>query len=169
MILVCPSCGARSRLKTPAAASARVRCPQCRHVFAVVDMERESAPASGPMVLIVDDSPFFRELMGDLLDSIGCACRMAGTAAEAWALLTQEAVQLLILDLNLPDASGADFLRKLRDTPRFSSLPVLAISGVYRREQDASVVLRAGADDFLNKSFRPEEFTGRVKQLLGMS
>jgi DNA-binding response OmpR family regulator len=72
----------------------------------------------------------------------------------------------VILDLNLPGMSGYELIRSVRMDPALDKLRLLAMSGVYRKVADAVEVQAAGADDFISKSFKPEQLQLRVKKLL---
>ena len=90
------------------------------------------------------------------------------TAIDASEALTQAALQppdLVILDLMLPDADGADVCRQLRD---WMQAPILLISAV-GEEQDKIRALDAGADDYLTKPFGIGELLARVRALLRRS
>lgn len=166
MIFVCPHCHARCRVsleKAPVAGQ-QGRCPQCKTAFDLSEAMMEKGHSV--QILVVDDSPFFREMIVDMLQPLNARCLMAGDASAAWDLLQQNPFDLLIVDINLPGENGASFIRRLRAHTGFADLPVLAMSSVYRREQDVETVMRAGATSFINKSFRPEELCQRVESLL---
>jgi CheY-like chemotaxis protein len=91
---------------------------------------------------------------------------MAGDGAEALQIIRQNRPALVILDLNLPGMSGYELIRLVRMDPALGKLRLLAMSGVYRKEADAVEVQAAGADDFVSKSFKPEQLQLRVKKLL---
>lgn len=117
-------------------------------------------------VLVVDDSKFFRELIADVLKPLHLRFHMAADGAEALRIIRQEHPALVILDLNLPGMSGHELIREVRSDPSIRSIRLLAMSGVYRSETDAVAVQAAGADDFVSKSFKPEQLRLRVKKLL---
>lgn len=172
MILTCPHCAGRCRIKddTSVTPGAMGRCPRCGATF---DLAAALSPESvdvgrqpSPRVLVVDDSAFFREMICDLLAPLNGSCVAVATTAEAWARLGSEGIELVITDLNLTDGNGVEFVRQLRQHPRAKHLPILAVSGVYRQDEDQRAVLDAGADAFQSKSFRPEDFLQTVRQLL---
>lgn len=184
MTIQCPECGVRYRID-PARVSksvARVKCPQCAAVFEVnlrkvpaepsaaapasVGAGAATAVSSVAGVLIVDDSKFFRELVADVLKPLQLRFFMAEDGAEALQIIRQNRPVLVILDLNLPGMSGYELIRQVRTDPALGGLRLLAMSGVYRKETDAAEVQAAGADDFVSKSFRPEQLQLRVKKLL---
>jgi DNA-binding response OmpR family regulator len=91
---------------------------------------------------------------------------MAGDGDEALRIIRQRRPVLVILDLSLPGTSGYELIRQVRDEPSLRELRLLAMSGVYRKQTDAAEVQAAGADDFVSKSFKPEQLQARVKKLL---
>lgn len=184
MIIQCPECGVRYRIDPSRVgkAVARVKCPQCAALFKVSlpsvptespavlrpspDADSGTAAWSARDVLIVDDSSFFRELLVDVLKPLHLHFLMAGDGVEALQIIRQKRPVLVILDLNLPGMSGYDLIRQVRSDPALGGLRLLAMSGVYRKETDAAEIHAAGADDFLSKSFNPEQLQLRVKKLL---
>ncbi len=169
MIIQCPQCGARYRTKHLAQAKTPLQasCPKCQHRFLVaVDQDAAVASSEPPRILIVDDARFFRELIIDLLRGRELVLETADSAREAWEKLHQKDYALLMVDINLPDMNGLELIGKLRQDARLQNLKILSISGVYRKDTDAMSAIRAGADDFMPKSFQPDELTARIDRLL---
>lgn len=173
MIIECPACRARYQIdpeRTPKRV-ARVKCPKCAEVFQVPLMEERSgepAEASGAArkVLVVDDSKFFRELILDVLKPLSLSFLTAADGMEALQVIRREHPALVILDLNLPGKNGYELIREVRAEEALKNIRLLAMSGVYRKETDVTEVRHAGADDFINKSFKPEQLQERVAALL---
>lgn len=168
MIIQCPACKTRYRTRGLGVGQAalQVSCPQCAHRFLVEpagSIEQKSAKTT---ILMVDDARFFRELLLDLLKGRGANLLTADTAEAAWTLLHKQPVDLLIADINLPDKSGLELIRDLRAEQKLNKLKILCISGVYRQDDDAINAIRAGADDFISKSFKPDELWARIDKLL---
>ncbi len=165
MKIQCPKCEAKYRTKSDVDSSSPVVvvCPKCRHRF-TVEPFREEKPS--PRILIVDDARFFRELIMDLLDDRRFELTTANCGEEAWEFLQSDSYDLLIVDVNLPDISGLDLIRRVRNAQHCSGLPILCISGVYRQDDDARQAFIAGANDFMTKSFHPEDFTARIDKML---
>ncbi|MFO7766554.1 MAG: response regulator [Pelovirga sp.] len=164
MKIQCPKCAAKYRLRNPVDEQAKVTvtCPGCRHRFTLQLHEKQPGK-----ILIVDDARFFRELILDLLAPGHFELKTANCAEDAWSLLQTSDFSLLIIDVNLPDISGLELIKRIRQDQRFASVPILCISGVYRQDDDARQAFMAGANDFMTKSFHPEDFFARVNRLLG--
>lgn len=170
MIIQCPECKARYRAKAlpEGVTTLQVKCPKCQHTFQIDRHVSPPVAASQelPTILMVDDARFFRELMQDLLKERQAKLLTADSAADAERMLRQHQVQLLIVDINLPDKNGLELVRELRADDRFAALKILCISGVYRKDDDARKAVQAGADDFISKSFNPDELNERIDRLL---
>jgi DNA-binding response OmpR family regulator len=74
--------------------------------------------------------------------------------------------RLILLDLNIPEISGREILQTLRKDSAFDNVKVIVMSGVERGGDAEQEVRRLGADDFLNKSFKPRELLNRVRTTL---
>ena len=170
MIVQCPECKSRYRTRDlpDGHAPVPVKCPKCEHQFQVGgDVSApETAVSTQSTILLVDDARFFRELMIDLLKQRKANLLTADCAQDAWQQLHRQKIDLLIVDINLPDKNGLELIREIRADAALAGLAILCISGVYRKDDDALQALRAGADDFTSKSFKPEEFNARIDKLL---
>ena len=113
-------------------------------------------------ILVVEDDAQIRNFICFALQGDGYACRTADTAAEAMRLLAAEPVDLMLLDLGLPDLDGTEVIRRLRT---WSEMPVIVVSA---RDQDKEkvAVLDLGADDYLTKPFSASELLARIRVAL---
>jgi two-component system KDP operon response regulator KdpE len=116
---------------------------------------------AGRRVLIVDDDPNLRDMVSIVLHD-DYEVESAATGQAAIEQIGKQAPDLVILDVMLPDMSGLDVLRALRED---SSVCVLMLTG---RGEASDIVtgLDTGADDYLVKPFRPDELSARVRALL---
>jgi two-component system, OmpR family, response regulator len=123
-----------------------------------------TAPAA-PLarLLVVDDEDTVRELLSAALRFTGFAVTSAGTGAEALAVVRDEAPDLIVLDVMLPDLDGFEVVRRLRD--RRGSVPILFLTA---RDAPDDVVtgLALGGDDYVTKPFNLEELVLRIKAIL---
>jgi DNA-binding response OmpR family regulator len=113
-----------------------------------------------PHILVVDDEPAIRESLAFALRRDGFAIGEAGSLREAG--LGAEAVDLILLDLVLPDGNGLEFLRSLRER---SDVPVIILTS-RDEETDRVAGLEMGADDYVLKPFSPREVVARVRAVL---
>jgi len=171
MIIRCPACQARYRIdETKANKSvARIKCPKCAHAFevAVAGAAEQNSPApAAPSIVVVDDARFFREVLADILAALECPLHLAASGEEGLALVRQIRPALVILDLKLPGMGGLELIQALRSDQQMKGLKILAMSSVFRQDNEVHKILLAGADDFLNKSFKPEHLLSRIESLL---
>ena len=115
-----------------------------------------------PKILIVDDEPQIRRLLRVSLDAAGYTVSEAETGRLCLTKVATHAPDAIILDLGLPDLSGLEVLRLLRE---WTQLPVLVLT-VLTAEADKVAALDAGADDYLTKPFGAAELTARMRALL---
>ena len=113
-------------------------------------------------VLIVEDEPLLRDGLSDLLRQAGHSVQTASDGAEAVGRGTEEAFDLVLLDLKLPSLDGVEVCRRLK-TAR-PGLPVLMLTA--RGSEDDKVTgFSVGADDYLTKPFGTRELLARVEAL----
>lgn len=115
-----------------------------------------------PLILIVEDDPQIRTFILYALRQEGYTPLAADTGCQALSILLREPVELVILDLGLPDLDGLALLQKYRE---WSETPVIIVSA---RDQDREKVaaLDAGADDYLTKPFSAGELMARIRVAL---
>ena len=113
-------------------------------------------------ILVVDDEPAIRRLLRNTLGVQDYGVLEAASVAEALQVLGRDKVDLVILDLGLPDGDGLDVIRKLRPD---SQVPVIVLSS--RDDEHGKVeALDAGADDYVTKPFGVEELVARIRAAL---
>jgi two-component system OmpR family response regulator len=113
-------------------------------------------------ILIADDEPHIREVIGFALERVGMATTMARNGAEAMMAFRRGDIDLIVLDVGMPDMDGLEVCRQIRKT---SSLPILFLSA-RDEEIDRIVGLEIGGDDYVTKPFSPRELIARVKAIL---
>jgi two-component system chemotaxis sensor kinase CheA len=98
---------------------------------------RKEHPARGKprSVLLIDDSPFFRNMLSPVLQAAGYEVTAAGSAQEALAMLKDgRAFDVAITDIEMPDMDGFEFAEAVRGDPRTADLPIIALSSVVSAE-----------------------------------
>ncbi len=114
-------------------------------------------------ILVVEDEQVIRELLCDNLEFDGFVPLPAPDLNSAAQILSNETPDMILLDLNLPDGNGADWLKIQRQ--QGIQLPVI-ICTIRDREIDIIKALDSGADDYVTKPFRIRELIARVKAVL---
>jgi DNA-binding response OmpR family regulator len=116
-----------------------------------------------PIVLLIDDEPAITESLAYVFGRSGFEPRAAASLAEADRVLASEpGVELVILDVMLPDGNGVAWLQRFR---HHSRLPVIVLSS-HDDAVDHIVALEMGADDYIDKPFSPREVVARVRAVL---
>ena len=116
-------------------------------------------------LLLVDDEPGLREAVKEYLQDSGFKVQVASNATDAWQMLQKNVPDLVISDVMMPKVDGYQFLKQLREDPRFKSLPVVFLTA-RGMTSDRILGYQAGCDAYLPKPFDPEELEAIVKNLL---
>jgi DNA-binding response OmpR family regulator len=113
-------------------------------------------------VLVVDDEPKILEFIKSYLEINGFNALCAKNGKEGMLLFRQNTVAVILLDLMLPDFSGEDFCKKIRQV---SDVPVIMITA---KADEASIIhgLNIGADDYVCKPFSPRQLMARIQAVL---
>jgi DNA-binding response OmpR family regulator len=119
-------------------------------------------------ILIVDDDKNFIETLEDglKLKNVDAEIAVAKSAREALNALAASVPSVIILDIQLPDMHGIEFLRVLRESSRLKKVPVVFISAKYTEPADRSEAMLAGAGAFFSKPIDIEELWKELKYLL---
>ncbi|MEZ5874205.1 MAG: response regulator [Hyphomicrobiales bacterium] len=116
-----------------------------------------------PRILVVDDDPEIRKLLARYVESQGFRVLLAANCRELRDQLATHQVDLIVLDVMLPDGSGLDVCRDLR--AQRSSVPIILLTAL-KEDVDRIIGLEIGADDYLGKPFNPRELIARVRAVL---
>jgi two-component system KDP operon response regulator KdpE len=115
-----------------------------------------------PLVLVVDDEPGILRLIDLVLSNNGFRVMVAENGLEALRIAEQRRPDLVILDIRMPEMSGMEVMRRMRER---ISTPVILLTA---QSQDENKVfgLESGADDYIVKPFNPGELAARVRAVL---
>ncbi len=115
-----------------------------------------------PRILLVDDEVSIQRAVAPLLRARGYDVDVVGTGADAVRASAEQAPDLIVLDLGLPDLDGTEACRRIR---KQSKVPIVVLSA---RGEEAEKVeaLDLGADDYVTKPFGPEELLARIRVAL---
>ena len=111
------------------------------------------------VVLVVDDEPQIRRALRTSLEAHGYEVATVGTGEEGVLAAAEQAPDLMLLDLGLPDIDGTEVIRRVR---AFSDVPVIVLS-VRESQTDKVAALDAGADDYVTKPFGMQELLARSR------
>ncbi|WP_342236214.1 response regulator [Inquilinus sp. OTU3971] len=119
-------------------------------------------PETRPRILIVEDDPEISGMLRDVLSDSGFTTSSAVSAAEMDAVLGQDRIDLVLLDIMLPGEDGFSICRRLRAA---STIPVIMVTA-RSEDVDRIVGLEIGADDYISKPFNARELVARIRALL---
>lgn len=115
-----------------------------------------------PHILVVDDDPHIRALLTEYMTASGLRVSSAADSHRMTAILANETIDLVILDLRLAGEDGMAIARSLRSQ---NVIPIIILTGV-RDEADRVIGLELGADDYVTKPFSPRELLARIRTVL---
>ena len=113
-------------------------------------------------ILLVEDDPALRRALRTMMRSRDLDAIEVGTGEEAVVVASGGTVDVIVLDLGLPDIDGLDVLRRVRS---FSDVPVIVLTA-HHEQSEKIRALDAGADDYITKPFDTEELLARIRAAL---
>lgn len=116
-------------------------------------------------ILVVDDSPTIRKMVRASLQHLEANFIEASTGLEAIEQLAVTRVQLIVLDLNMPDMHGIDVLKFVRRNPQYTTLPIVVLT-TRGDETSRQTAKTAGATSYMTKPFVPQALARTVQELL---
>ena len=123
--------------------------------------QRWAKVLGGVRVLVVDDNTLNLTVAAELLEAAGAQVLLAGDGQRALDVLTEQAVDCVLMDIQMPEMDGLETTRQIRDTLGLEGVPVVAMTANARRE-DRDECLSAGMDDFVTKPVVPETLYATV-------
>jgi DNA-binding response OmpR family regulator len=115
-----------------------------------------------PHVLAIDDDPAMREIIADYLGENDLRVTTVATGEEMSRVLSEQVVDVIVLDLRLMGEDGMELAKKVRAE---STIPIIMLTG-RKDEADRVMGLELGADDYITKPFSPRELLARVRAVL---
>ena len=116
-------------------------------------------------MLVIEDDPVVSRLVEHLLMRRGFVVRVASDGLQAQTLLkSMPPPAVVVMDVMLPYVSGFELISEIRQAPAWKGVPVIMLTSK-SQERDVLRAFDAGANDYVVKPFRPEEFVARVRRL----
>jgi two-component system chemotaxis response regulator CheY len=121
-----------------------------------------------PKVLSVDDSGVMRRIIGRTVDVLGYGFLEAANGREGLEVLAKNHadIALIILDVNMPEMDGFEFLALIKANPDYQSIPVMMLTTESERGKIIQAI-KAGAVNYICKPFTPEDLTVKITDSLG--
>ncbi len=118
-------------------------------------------------ILVVDDSSSVRNLVEFVLDADGYKILQAEDGQQAWDILQRIKPSLVLTDFEMPNMTGLELLRRMREQERFNDVPIIMLTA-RKNEDDEVKGFNAGADDYIGKPVEPLKLQARVKKTLNL-
>lgn len=120
-----------------------------------------------PRILCVDDEPMNLKLLEALLVPRGYECIVALNGREAIEKIDEGNIDLVLLDVIMPEMNGFDVCRKIKEDDRMRNIPIVMITAL-RSKEDRIRSIEAGAEDYISKPFDQSEVLARIRMLLNI-
>lgn len=119
----------------------------------------------GKTILIVEDNELNMKLFNDLLEANGYSTVQTRNGVEAVALARQHQPDLILMDIQLPEISGLDVTKWLKDDPELKSIPVVAITA-FAMKGDEERIREGGCEAYLSKPISVAKFLETVRHFV---
>jgi len=116
-------------------------------------------------ILLIDDSDFFAKYMGNILEKADYKVVRAVSGEEGLRMVREEKPDLVLLDVVIPDISGFEVCRILRESDSNNLMPIIILTAQDNQE-DKLIGLELGADDYITKPFNDREMLSRIRNTL---
>jgi two-component system, cell cycle response regulator DivK len=117
-------------------------------------------------VLIVEDNELNMKLFNDLVETRGCRILQTRSGVEAVDLARKYSPDLILMDIQLPEVSGLEVTKWLKDDPDLKAIPVVAVTA-FAMKGDEERIRQGGCEAYLSKPISVGKFIETVRQFLG--
>ena len=122
--------------------------------------------ASSKVILIVEDNELNMKLFHDLLDAHGYATLQTRNGREALALARRHHPALILMDIQLPEVSGLEVTRWLKDDPDLRDIPIIAVTA-FAMKGDEERIRSGGCEAYISKPISVVGFMGTIRRFIG--
>ncbi len=131
-----------------------------------------NSPKKAPMddrtvkrVLIVEDNELNMKLFHDLLEAHGYATLQTRNGMDALAIAREHRPDLILMDIQLPEVSGLEVTRWIKDDPELASIPIIAVTA-FAMKGDEEKIREGGCEDYIAKPISVTKFLQTVQKFL---
>jgi CheY-like chemotaxis protein len=118
-------------------------------------------------VLLIDDEPQAVAVFQTALSSVGYSALVANSGKKGWEILKANKIDAILLDMMMPDMSGNDFIKMLKQEDELKSIPVVVLTN-FGNEELVKEAISLGARDYILKyQASPMDFAEKIKILVG--
>jgi len=116
-------------------------------------------------ILVIEDTEDNRQIIRDLLTSVGYELIEATDGAEGVAIAHSQRPDLILMDIQLPVIDGYEATRRIRAIPELAKVPIIAVTS-YALSGDEAKTRAAGCDGYVAKPFSPRQLLAKVREFL---
>ena len=116
-------------------------------------------------ILLIEDTEDNREIIRDLMDSVGYELLEANDGAAGLAMATEHKPDLILMDIQLPVMDGFEVTWRIKANPALLHIPIIAVTS-YALSGDEAKTREAGCDDYVAKPFSPRQLLAKVNEFL---
>jgi two-component system, cell cycle response regulator DivK len=116
-------------------------------------------------ILVVEDTEDNRQIIRDLLSSVGYELIEAVDGAEGVAMAQSQNPDLILMDIQLPQMDGYEATRRIRAIPELTRVPIIAVTS-YALSGDEAKTREAGCDGYVAKPFSPRQLLAKIREFL---
>lgn len=117
-------------------------------------------------ILVIEDTDDNRQIVRDLLGSVGLVVVEAATGEAGLQLAAENPPDLILMDIQLPGIDGLETTRRLKTNPALRDIPVIAVTS-YSMSGDEEKCRAAGCDNYIAKPFSPRSLLGLIQDHIG--
>ncbi len=128
-------------------------------------MKRSDGSSKLQKILIADDHPMNREMLEEMLLSLGYEAIVTSNGEEALQKIEQAKPDLALIDIQMPKLDGMAFIQRIREKPLYATFPVIAVTA-YAMQGDREKMLEAGFTSYIAKPFRLNVLEAELQRLL---
>ena len=119
----------------------------------------------GQRILVIEDTEDNRQIIRDLLSSVGYELIEAADGTEGVAMARSHRPDLILMDIQLPGMDGYEATRQIRATPALAKVPIIAVTS-YALSGDEAKTRAAGCDGYVAKPFSPRQLLAKIREFL---
>jgi two-component system cell cycle response regulator DivK len=116
-------------------------------------------------ILVIEDTEDNRQIIRDLLSSVGYELIEAADGVAGVALAQKERPDLILMDIQLPEIDGYEATRRIRAVPELAKVPIIAVTS-YALSGDEAKTREAGCDGYVAKPFSPRQLLAKIREFL---
>jgi CheY-like chemotaxis protein len=139
---------------------------QTKLIWNALKVGRNGAPS--PLILVAEDHPINQKLVVKMLEKMGCRVLVANSGPEAIDRAAHTAIDLILMDCQMPGMDGIEVTKTLRNLPQYTHTPIIAVTA-FVFPSDVNRCLSAGMNDVLKKPFKKQELEDILCKWLPLS